>query len=133
MKKQASLLLSTILLMGFFFNQSAFAQLRTEYYTVKSGDSKNILIENGQLYRVTIKSCWYSAYARMGTYLIYGLNISDPKTNGQPSILVVAQTPEIDWDFSFRLNGSYNANMRITSEGWGDQGLLIVVEKLSCY
>ena len=123
--------LSLVFLMVPLFNQSLFAQVQTDIYKVGSGESRSILIENGQLYRITIKSCWYSADACIGTYLIYGLNISDPKTQGRPTILVVAETPTIDWRFSFRLSGQYNADMRITSQGWGDQGLLVVVEKLS--
>jgi hypothetical protein len=118
-------------LVGILFPHSLFSQIRTDYYTVRSGDSETILIENSQLYRLTIKSCWYSADACLGTYLVYGLNASDPKTNGRPSILVVAETPRIDWTFSFNLSGQYDANMRISSQGWGDQGLLIVVERLS--
>jgi hypothetical protein len=131
MKKQKILLFSVILVIGILSRQSLSAQVQTDCYTVRSGDSETILIENGQLYRLTIKSCWYSADACLGTYLVYGLNASDPKTNGQPSILVVAQSPRIDWRFSFSLSGQYDNNMRITSQGWGDQGLLVVVERLS--
>jgi hypothetical protein len=131
MKNQKAALLSTLFLIGILTNQSLSAQVQTNCYTVRSGDSETILIENGQLYRLTIKSCWYSADACLGTYLVYGLNASDPKTNGRPSILVVAETPRIDWTFSFNLSGQYDANMRISSQGWGDQGLLIVGERLS--
>jgi len=133
MKKQKLALFSVTLLIGILFSQSLFAQVQTDCYKVRSGESKSILIENGQFYRITIRSCWYSAEACIGTYLIYGLNVSDPKTQGRPSVLVVAETPTIDWRFSYSLNGQYNVDMKIASQGWGDQGLLIVVEKLSCY
>lgn len=133
MKTQKTAIFSIILLIGILSQQSLFSQVQTNCYKVQSGESRSILIENGQLYRITIKSCWYSADACIGAYLIYGLNVSDPKTQGRPTILVVAETPTIDWRFSFRLSGQYNADMRITSQGWGDQGLLIVVEKLSPY
>lgn len=133
MKTQKTVFFSVILLIGILSQQPLFAQVQTDCYKVRNGDSKSILIENGQLYRITIKSCWYSADACIGTYLIYGLNVSDPKTQGHPLILVIAETPKIDWRFSFNLSGQYDANMRISSQGWGDQGLLIVVEKLSCY
>jgi len=101
-------------------------------FKVSANDSQSILIKNGQLYRVTIKSCWYSAEAFLGTYLIYGLNIADPKTEGQPEILAVAETNRIDWAFSCSLYGSYDADFRIRSNGIGDQGLMIVVENLQC-
>jgi len=101
-------------------------------FKVSVNDSQSILIRNGQLYRVTIKSCWYSAEAFLGTYLIYGLNIADPKTGGQPEILAIAETNRIDWTFSSSLYGSYDADFRIRSNGTGDQGLLIVVENLQC-
>jgi hypothetical protein len=133
MKKQKITLIPFLILIEILFNQSLFGQIQTDIYTVRSGESKSILIANGQLYRITIKSCWYSAEACIGSYLVYGLNVSDPKTNGQPTILVVAETPSIDWKFSFRVVGQYDASMRISSQGWGDQGLLIVVEKLSYY
>jgi hypothetical protein len=131
MKNKTITIYSTIILIVILSTRSLFSQVQTDCYTVRSGESKLILIENGQLYRITIKSCWYSADACIGTYLIYGLNVSDPKTQGRPSILIVAETPIIDWRFSFSLSGQYNASMRIVSQGWGDQGLLIVVEKLS--
>ena len=99
---------------------------------IPCGGSDIILIECGKLYRLTIKSCWMSAYARIGTYLISGLNISDPMTGGQPCVLMVAETSSIDWSFSYSLNGSYDANMTITSNGWGDQGLLAVLAELNC-
>jgi len=101
-------------------------------FKVRANESQSILIRNGQLYRVTIKSCWYSAEAFLGTYLIYGLNIADPKTNGQPEILAVAETNRIDWSFNCSLYGSSDADFRILSNGIGDQGLLIVVENLQC-
>ena len=99
---------------------------------VPDGGSVTFLIENGGFYRLSIISCWYSAYARIGTYLIYGLNISDPKTGGKPCVLTVAETSSIDWTFSYNLNGSYDADMTVTSGGWGDQGLKIILECLSC-
>lgn len=120
-----------VLLIGILTHRDLSAQTQADYYRVRSGESESILIENGQLYRITISSCWYSAEAFIGTYLIYGLNISDPKTEGRPTILVVAETPNIDWRLSFRLNGSYDAEMKITSQRRGDQGLNIVVERLS--
>jgi hypothetical protein len=132
MKKQKVALSLVTLLIGILFTQSLLAQVQTDCYKVRNGESRSILIENGQLYRITIKSSWYSAEAYIGTYLIYGLNVSDPKTQGRPSVLVLAETPQVDWKFSFRLSGQYNADMRISSQGWGDQGLLIIVEKLSC-
>ena len=132
MKKLSYTLLISLFLVGFSNINSTLAQPTAECYTVESGGSKTILIENGKLYRVTIKSCWYSADSRIGTYLIYGLNVSDPKTNGKPSVLVIEETPSIDWTFSYTLSGSYDANMKITSGGWGDQGLLIIVEYLKC-
>ena len=132
MKKLFYTLLISISLIGFGTTQTVSAQPTVNCYTVTSGGNKTILIENGKLYRVTIKSCWYSAYARIGTYLIYGLNISDSKTNGEPCVLTVQESSSIDWTFSYTLSGSYNANMKITSGGWGDQGLLIVVEELKC-
>lgn len=131
MKKQKVFILFVILLLRILYQQPVFAQVQTDCYTIRSGESKSILIENGQLYRITMKSCWYSAESYIGTYLIYGLNISDPKTNGRPTILPIAETPTIDWRFSFNLRGQYDANMRIASQGRGDQGLLIVVERLS--
>jgi hypothetical protein len=133
MKTQKIILFSIILFVGLLSQKSLLAQVQTNCYKVRSGGSMSILIENGQLYRITIKSSWYSASACLGTYLVYGLNVSDPKTQGQPAILAIAETPRTDWRFSFSLSGQYDANMNITSQGWGDQGLLIVVEKLSCY
>lgn len=97
--------------------------------TASDGGSNTILIENGKLYRLTIKSCWMSANARIGTYLIYGLNIADV---GQPCVLIVAETASIDWTFSYSLVNDYDANMTITSNGWGDQGLKIILECISC-
>jgi len=126
MKLTILTLFATIFLFGIVSNTDA--QTTIERYTVPEGEHTNILIENGKLYRLTIKSCWYSAYSRIGTYLIYGLNISDPKTQGRPTVLTVAETPRKDWSFSYSLSGSYDARMRITSGGWGDQGLLIIVE-----
>lgn len=108
-----------------------FGQFMTTCYNVPCNGNRTILIENGKLYRVTIKSCWYSAYARIGTYLIYGLNISDPKTSGRPLIQKVKETSAIDWVFSFSLHCSYDANFRITSSGWGDQGLMVFVEEFN--
>jgi len=127
------ILITFLFLTGIFSSLPLSAQFQKDLYTIRNRESRSITIENGQLYRITIKSCWYSADACIGTYLIYGLNISDPKTHGQPKILIVAETTTIDWRYSFRLSGDYNADMRITSLGWGDQGLLIVVEKLSGY
>lgn len=112
--------------------QTIKAQASIECYKVKAGEKVNVKIENGQLYRLTIKSCWYSAYAEVGTYLIYGLNVADPKTNGKPEVLKVEETTSIDWIFSFSLSGQYDANMEIKSLGWGDQGLLVVIERLKC-
>jgi len=131
MKNIRPILLTAIFLIGTFINQS-FAQASLECYTVPNSGSRTIFFESGKLYRVTIKSCWMSAYARMGTYLIYVLNISDPMTNGEPSVLTIAETSSIDWTFSYSLSGSYSLNMTITSGGWGDQGLLILVEGLQC-
>ncbi|MBT7089690.1 MAG: T9SS type A sorting domain-containing protein [Candidatus Marinimicrobia bacterium] len=124
-------LLTIILLIGITLS-SSYAQVSYECYTVPDEGNTTILIENGNLYRLTIRSCWMSAYARMGTYLIYGLNISDATTNGEPAVLPVAETESIDWTFSYNLSGSYNANMTISSSGWGDQGLMVGVETLSC-
>ena len=124
-------LLTIVLLIGITIG-SSYAQVSYECYTVPDDGNTTILIQNGNLYRVTIRSCWSSAYARLGTYLIYGLNISDPTTNGSPTILTVAETADIDWTFSYSLSGSYDANMTITSNSWGDQGLMIGVELLSC-
>ena len=132
MKKYIFILIALSLLMFLANIQMSFAQTSIQCYTVTSGQDTTILIENGQLYRLTIKSCWYSAYARMGSYLIYGLNISDSKTNGKPEVLKVEETTSIDWSFSYSLSGLYDAKMKITSSGWGDQGLLIVLEKLKC-
>lgn len=118
---------------GFFAQDIQSQNKHTETcIEIPCGGSDIILIENGKLYRLTIKSCWMSAYARIGTYLISGLNISDPLTGGQPCVLTVTETSSIDWSFSYSLNGSYDANMTITSNGWGDQGLLAVLEELNC-
>ena len=125
MKKFIFTILGMLIFCG-LFAQDKFTENCIE---VSDGGSNTILIENGQLYRLTIKSCWMSANARIGTYLIYGLNISDV---GQPCVLTVAETSSIDWSFSYSLNGSYDANMTITSNGWGDQGLLAVLEELNC-
>ena len=127
MKNIYTITLLSFFLVGIYINQS-FAQGAYEIYTVPQNGSQNILIENGKLYRVTIKSCWSSAYARMGSYLFYGLNIADPKTNGKPEVLKISETESIDWTFSYSQSGEYNSSMTITSTGWGDQGLLIVVE-----
>ncbi len=132
MKTLFCTLFVSVLLISCNNPQTASTHPTVECYTVKSDGSKTILIENGGLYRMTVKSCWHSAYARMGTYLIYGLNIADPKTNGEPSVLIIKETPSIDWTFSYTLSGSYDANMKITSNGWGDQGLLIVFEAFKC-
>jgi len=131
MKNITVKLLTTVLLIGITIG-SSYAQVSYECYTVPDDGNTTILIQSGNLYRVTIKSCWMSAYARLGTYLIYGLNISDPTTNGSPAILTTAETTDIDWTFSYSLSGSYDANMTITSNSWGDQGLMIAVEVLSC-
>ena len=97
-------LLTIILLIGITLS-SSYAQVSYECYTVPDEGNTTILIENGNLYRLTIRSCWMSAYARMGTYLIYGLNISDATTNGEPAVLPVAETESIDWTFSYNLSG----------------------------
>lgn len=131
MKKQRLLFSMVAVIIGLLISLPAVSQVRTDHYKVRAGESQTILIENGQLYRITIKSCWYSAEAFIGTYLIYGLNTSDPKTNGKPKVLVVAETPQIDWVFRYRLTGQYDTKMEIESQGLGDQGLLIVIEKLS--
>jgi len=131
MKNTTIKTLMVLFFIGFAVSTS-YAQITYVCYTVPSNRSANILIKNGNTYRVTIKSCWMSAHARMGTYLIYGLNVSDPKTNGSPAILTIAETTNIDWTFSYSLSGSYDANMKVTSNGWGDQGLMIGVEVLSC-
>jgi hypothetical protein len=68
----------------------------------------------------------------MGTYLVYGLNHADPMTNGQPSVVKIKESDSIDWSFSYTLSGSHDAIMKISSNGWGDQGLLVVVERLKC-
>ena len=118
---------------GFFAQDIQSQNKHTETcIEIPCGGSDIILIECGKLYRLTIKSCWMSAYARIGTYLISGLNISDPMTGGQPCVLMVAETSSIDWSFSYSLNGSYDANMTITSNEWGDQGLLAVLAELNC-
>ena len=132
MKKPIIKLLTSIFLMLIVCIQFAFAQIITSCYTVASGGNTTIVIKDGSLYRITIKSCLQSYTARMGSYLIYGLNISDSKTSGKPQVLQIDGTASIDWTFSYTLSGSYDANMKITSSGWGDQGLLIIVEELKC-
>ncbi len=104
--------------------------MSSDLYSVPQNGSKDIIIENGKLYRVSIESCWYSAYSKLGTYLIYGLNVADSKTNGKPEILTLSESSSIDWSFDFSRVGDYNSNMTINSSGWGDQGLKIVVEKI---
>jgi len=132
MKKTRLRLVATIFLIGIAISTS-FAQVSYNCYTVPVNSSETILIENGKLYRLTIKSSWFSVFARTGTYLIYGLNLGDANFNvDQPSVLITAETPDIDWTFSYALNGQHDADMTITSDGWGDQGLWIGVEELSC-
>lgn len=108
---------------------STFAQIEYHCYPVPVNGNETILIQNGVLYRLTIKSCWMSSATQMGTYLIYGL---DHTGNSAPSVLTTAETPSIDWTFSYSNTGSYDFNMTITSNGWGDQGLSIAVEKFTC-
>jgi len=94
---------------------------------ISNGGSANFYLEGGKLFRITIKSCYYSTAARIGEYLVYTLN----QTSGwDPVVLKVAETSSIDWTFSYALSGA-KTRMRITSNGWGDQGLLVVIEKLS--
>lgn len=123
MKKLCFLILGMLIFYGLF------SQTVYKCYKITARLDKTIFIENGSLYRLTIKSCLQSANARIGTYLIYGLNISDVS---QPCVLMVAETSSIDWSFSYTLAAPYSANMKITSNGWGDQGLLAVLEELSC-
>jgi len=133
MKTLIFTILGMLIFCGFFAQDIQSQNKHTETcIEITSGGSSTILIESGKLYSLTIKSCKQSAWARIGTYLIYGLNISDPMTGGQPCVLMVAETSSIDWSFSYSLNGSYDANMTITSNGWGDQGLLAVLAELNC-
>ncbi len=129
MKKFNLLFLLLVFFVGISINISL-AQGQYELYTVPQNGSQDIKIENGKLYRVTIKSCWYSADARMGTYLVFGLNIADPKISRVPKVLTVSETESTDWSFSYSLNGDHDANMTIASTGWGDQGLSVVVESV---
>lgn len=131
MKKTSPRLLATVLLLGIAIS-SSFAQIDYQCYIVPVNGSKTILIENGKLYRLTIKSCWMSALARMGTYLIYGLDFNAPQANNKPAVLTTAETPSIDWTFSYSNSPPYSINMTITSNGWGDQGLWVGVEFLVC-
>ena len=131
MKTRRTGLFSAIVAVLLLFSLPGISQIMTKSYKIPAGEYKPVLIENGKLYRITIKSCWYSAEAFIGTYLIYGLNVSDPKTNGKPKVLVVAETEQIDWNFRYRLTGQYDTRMEIHSLGLGDQGLLVVVETLS--
>lgn len=121
----------TLILLGVIIFSGLFAQDRTNESCVQipDGGSGNFIVENGKLYRLTIKSCWMSADARIGTYLIYGLNIADV---GEPHVLTIAESPSIDWTFSYSQYGTYDANMLINSDGWGDQGLLAIFEDFDC-
>lgn len=133
MKKFILTILGIIIFCGLFAQdmQQKSSQDRTVENCVQiaDGGSGNFTIENGKLYRLTIKSCWMSADARIGTYLIYGLNIADV---GAPYVLTIAESSSIDWSFNYSLIGSYDANMVITSNGWGDQGLLAIFEYFDC-
>ena len=126
--KRTILFLLVVLMSTIAFNSNAQNPITASCVNVTVGGSNTILIVNGGLYRLTIRSCWMSANARIGSYLISGLNIFDV---GQPEVLTIAETPNIDWTFSYSLSGSYDADMTITSSGWGDQGLFVVLEELS--
>jgi len=108
---------------------STFAQISVECETIPVNGNETILIKNGTLYRLTIKSCWMSSAARMGTYLIFGL---DHTGNSAPEVLTTAESSSIDWGFSYSNTGAYDFNMTITSNGWGDQGLGFVLEEFYC-
>lgn len=131
MRTRRTISFMTIVFILLLSSLPGISQIKSDSYKIPAGEYKSVLIENGKLYRMTIKSCWYSADAFIGTYLIYGLNVSDPKTNGKPKVLIVAETEQIDWSFRYRLSGQYDTRMEIHSQGMGDQGLLVVFETLS--
>lgn len=96
-------------------------------YSVSNGGSTTVFLYSNSLYRITIKSSLASSNARLGEYIVTGLNKG---AGANPEILTIKESGSIDWSFSYSLNGTWDTNMTITSLGWGDQGLKVIVEQL---
>jgi hypothetical protein len=97
-------------------------------YSVPNGGSTTVLLYCNSLYRITIKSSNAATTAKLGEYIVCGLNKG---SGGNPEILTIKESISIDWDFSFSLNGTTDTNLIITSRSLGDQGLKVIVEQLN--
>ncbi|MFA5928334.1 MAG: hypothetical protein WC838_03425 [Candidatus Margulisiibacteriota bacterium] len=97
-----------------------------QVFSAPDGGSTSFVIKNGQLYRMTVKTCQSSTYARLGCYLIYGLN----RVVSVPKVLTLATDAE-DWTWAFSAAPGINDNtMTITDSTYGNQGLYVILEQL---